>query len=233
MKTSLLIKKLALLFSACVLLAITACDSPEEKAQAYYQNGLQLFEEENFEKADSELRNALQLDPNIADAWYHLALVEEKNGKIRQYAGDLMKTVELDTNHIGAQVRLAQIMLFSGRADEAREKTNLVMRLAPENPDVWSLQAAVLLRDNKSEEARKSAEKAISLEPGHVEASLVLAVDALGAKDYDKALSFISVSREIHPENVPLLLTKMRVLELKKDKAGIEQAFRELIKIDP
>lgn len=233
MKTSLLIKKFTLLVSACLLLALTACDSPEEKAQAYYQNGLQLFEEENFEKADLELRNALQLDPNIADAWYHLALVEEKNGKIRQYAGDLVKTVELDANHIGAQVRLAKIMLFSGRVDEAREKTNLVMRLAPENPDVWSLQAAVLLRDGKNEEARKSAEKAISLEAGHVEASLVLAVGALGEKNLEQALSYIAVSRKIHPENVPLLLTKMRVLEIKKDKPGIEQAFRELIKIDP
>ncbi len=233
MKISLLIKKLMLLISACALLALAACDSPEEKAQAYYQNGLQLFEEENFEKADLELRNALQLDPNIADAWYHLALVEEKNGKIRQYAGDLMKTVELDVNHVGAQVRLAKIMLFSGRSDEAREKTNLVLRLAPENPDVWSLQAAVLLRDGKTEEARKSAEKAIELEAGHVEASLVLAVGALGEQDFDKALSFIAVSREKHPENVPLLLTKMRVLEIKKDKAGIEQTFRDLIKIDP
>jgi len=233
MKTFLLIKKFVLLVSAFLLLALAACDSPEEKAQAYYQNGLQLFEEENFEKANLELRNALQLDPNIPDAWYHLALIEEKNGKIRQYAGDLMKAVELDSNHVGAQVRLAKIMLFSGRAEEAREKTNLVLRLAPENPDVWSLQAAVLLRDNKSDEARKSAEKAISLQSGHVEASLVLAVEALGTKDYDKALSFIAASREIHPENVPLLLTKMRVLELKKDKPGIEQAFRELIKIDP
>lgn len=214
-------------------LGLSACDSPEEKAQAYYQNALQLFEEENFEKADLEFRNALQLDPNIADAWYHLALVEEKNGKIRQYAGDLFKTIELDANHVGAQVRLAKIMLFSGRPDEAREKTKLVKRLAPENPDVWSLQAAIFLQDKENTKALEAAAKAIALEKGHVEASLVIAVEALSSKAYDKALSVIAESRKIHPENVPLLLTKMRVFEFKKDKTGIEETFRELITIDP
>ena len=226
-------KKGVLVICGLLFFALAACDSPEEKAQAYYQNALQLFEEENFEKADLEFRNALQLNPNIADAWYHLALVEEKNGKIRQYAGDLLKTIELDTNHVGAQVRLAKIMLFSGRPEEAREKSKLVIRLAPENPDVWSLQAAIFLQDKNNTEALKAAEKAIALEDGHVEASLVIAVEALGSKNYDKALDVIAKSRGVHPENIPLLLTKMRVFEFKKDKSGIEETFRELIKVDP
>ncbi|WP_159104380.1 tetratricopeptide repeat protein [Sneathiella glossodoripedis] len=216
-----------------LLLNLTACDSPEEKAQAYYQNAMQLFEEENFEKADLEFRNALQLDPNIADAWYHLALLEEKNGKARQYAGDLLKTVELDPNHVGAQVRLAKIMLFSGRPEEAREKSDLVLRLAPENPDVWSLRAAVLLQDKQQEQALEAAQKALSLDKGHVEASLVIAVEALGKQDYQKVLDIIAMSREVHPENVPLLLTKLRVHEMQKDKQGIEETFRELIQVDP
>ncbi len=226
-------KKLLSLLMGLVLFGLAACDSPEEKAQGYYQNGLQLFKEENYEKAGLEFRNALQLNGNIADAWYHLALVEEKEGKIRKYAGDLYKTIELDINHVPAQIRLAKILLFSGRMDEAEEKANLVMRLEPANADVWSLQAALLFRQKKNAEALVAAKKSLEIEPGHVEASLVIAVDAILVKNTEAALDIIAKSMEKHPENVPLLLTKMRVLQVQGDKVGIETAFRTLIKISP
>ncbi|MBL4665877.1 MAG: tetratricopeptide repeat protein, partial [Sneathiella sp.] len=161
------------------------------------------------------------------------ALVEEKNGKIREYAGDLYKTIELDVNHVGAQVRLAKILLFSGRMDAAEEKTKLVMRLAPEKADVWSLQAALLFRQKKNASSLKAANKALEIEFGHVEASLVIAVDAISKKKPLVALKAIATSRELHPENVPLLLTKMRVLQLQDDKTGIETVFRTLIEISP
>jgi len=216
-----------------LLFGLTACEAPEEKAQGFYQNGLQLFEEENYQKAGLEFRNALQLDETIADAWYYLALVEEKEGRIREYAGDLYKTIELDANHVGAQVRLGKIMLFSGRMEEAEAKSDLVLRLAPENPDVWSLKAALLLRQKKNKEALEAAKKALALEPGHVEASLVIAVEALGRKDTDAALAAIAGSMEKNPENIPLLLTKMRVAQVLDDKSEIEKIFQELIALSP
>jgi tetratricopeptide (TPR) repeat protein len=232
LKTS-LIKKTLMILVGVTLLGLSACDSPEEKAVAYYQNAKQLFEEENFEKAGLEFRNALQLDGSIADAWYHLALLEEQAGKIREYAGDLYKTVELDPNHVQAQLRLSKILLFSDRVDEAKERIALVTRLVPEDPNVWSVTSALLLKEEKNAEAIKAAEKALQLENGHVEASLVLAVEAMGQKRNEEALKFVNDSLEIHQENVPLLLIKMRVLEVLEDKEGIEKIFKTLISVNP
>ncbi|MEP3248180.1 MAG: tetratricopeptide repeat protein [Sneathiella sp.] len=226
-------KKAFYLIAGIAMLALAGCDSPEEKAQSHYENGKQLFKEENYVKAGLEFRNALQLNGNLADAWYHLALVEEKEGKFREYAGDLYKTIELDSQHVKAQVRIAKILLFSGRLEEAAQKSELVLRLAPESADVWSLQSAVLFRQKRNAEAVDAAEKALEIEPAHIEASLVVAVEALSKGLPGKALDVLDESLKTHPENVPLQLAKMQALEKKGDKAGIEAVFRELIKSNP
>ncbi len=226
-------KKASYLIAAIAMLALAGCDSPEEKALSHYENGKQLFKEENYVKAGLEFRNALQLNGNLADAWYHLALVEEKDGKFREYAGDLYKTIELDSQHVKAHVRIAKILLFSGRLEEAAQKSELVLRLAPESADVWSLRSAVLFRQKKNAEAIEAAEKALEIEPAHIEASLVVAVEALTKGLPGKALDVLNDSLKVHPESVPLQLAKMQALEKKGDKAGIEAVFRALIKSNP
>lgn len=225
--------KILLYMAGLILLALTACDSPTEKAQSHYQNGVQLFKEDNFVKAGLEFRNALQLDGNIADAWYHLALVEEKEGKFREYAGDLFKTIELDSQHVNAHIRIAKIMLFSGRMEEAVTKSDLVMRLAPEKADVWSLRAAVLFRQKKPEEAVKAAQKALDIEPAQVEATLVVAIQNIVKGNIDDALKVLQISLDVHENSVPLQMAKMQAMEKKGDKEGIEQVFRELINSNP
>jgi len=215
------------------MLLLAACESPEEKAQSHYQNGLQLFKEENYVKAGLEFRNALQLNGNLADAWYHLALVEEKDGKFREYAGDLYKTIELDSQHVPAHVRIAKLLLFSGRVDEAAEKSELVLRLDPQSADVWSLKSAVHFKRNEIADAKKAAEKALELEPAHVEATLVLAIQATIDGNPDKALEYLNGSLKTHSDNVPLQMAKMQALEKKGDKAGIEAVFKELIESNP
>ena len=61
---------------ACLLLAalqLAACGSREDRAQSYYEHGKSYLEKQDFVKARIELRNALQLNGNMVDAWRALA----------------------------------------------------------------------------------------------------------------------------------------------------------------
>lgn len=227
------LKFFSLLIASMAFLMLAACDTPEEKAQSHYENGKQLFAEENFVKAGLEFRNALQLNGNIADAWYHLALVEEKDGKFREYAGDLYKTIELDTQHTNAHIRIGKLLLFSGRLDEAFEKSELAIRQAPELADAWSLRAAVLFKKKDTAGAIEAANKAVEIEPSHVEASLIIIIQAVLDKNPDRALELADEALKTHNDNIPLQLAKMQAYQTKGDKAGIEAVFRELIQANP
>lgn len=58
--------------------AVSACSgSKEEAANKYLNNGIELFKAEKLSKASVELRNALQIDPKLASAYYYLALISE------------------------------------------------------------------------------------------------------------------------------------------------------------
>ncbi|GLQ07930.1 tetratricopeptide repeat protein [Sneathiella chinensis] len=216
-----------------LLFFLSACDSPEEKARSHYLNGLQLFEEANFVKAGLEFRNALQLDSGLADAWYHLALVEEKAGNVREYAGDLQKTIELDPNHLLARLRMGRLHLYSGRLDKASSEAELILRLAPERADVWAFKAGVALKKQEIDTALDAAGKSLAIDPANVDATMVVAIRKIADGAPEEAIAIVDKVLETVKVNVPLQLTKMQAYEEMGDTEGIERMFRELIAAHP
>ena len=62
-----------------LMVAVSACSGSKDEAAARYLNsGIELYEAEKLSKASVELRNALQIDPKLASAYYYLALISEK-----------------------------------------------------------------------------------------------------------------------------------------------------------
>ena len=61
------------------LFVVSGCSgSKEEAASKYLNSGIALYEQEKLAKASVELRNALQIDPKLASAYFYLALIAEK-----------------------------------------------------------------------------------------------------------------------------------------------------------
>ena len=78
-------KGLFTLRSLCVVLILAiqvACNAPEKSAQHYYQQGKALLEQGYIELAQIQFRNALQIEPKLSDAYYQIALIDEKKQNI-------------------------------------------------------------------------------------------------------------------------------------------------------
>ena len=67
----------AILLAGVILVA--GCSSPEEKAQNYYERGMQFLSQQDYVKAGVEFRNALQLKKDLVGAWRGLLQIEEHN----------------------------------------------------------------------------------------------------------------------------------------------------------
>ncbi|MBO0332661.1 tetratricopeptide repeat protein [Sneathiella sp. CAU 1612] len=216
-----------------IVFTLSACDSPEEKAQAHFTAGMTFVEQGNFVKAGIEFRNALQLKENFADGWYGLALVEESEGNWRKYAGDILKAIEIDPKHLKAQVRYGKIMLLSGKLENALETSGLVMELAPDNPDALALKSAVMFRLGDKTGAIAAAEKALEIDPSNIDAILILSAEKLSTGDATAAVKILDEGLVHNKGNAQLQVVKIRALENLGRTEDIIEVFSQLIADNP
>ena len=92
----------------------SSCQNKEAKKEAqkqeHYQKGLTFKQEGKLSEAIIEFKNAIQQDPNFANAYYQLGLVLLEQGTdLSQGYGSLVKAAELDKNNLDARIRVAEL----------------------------------------------------------------------------------------------------------------------------
>ena len=78
------------------VLSLAACGSPEQKAQRYYENGVKLLESGDLAKARIELKNALQINEKMTDAWRALVKLETRAQNFAAALPAVRRISELD-----------------------------------------------------------------------------------------------------------------------------------------
>ena len=81
LNTAFTIMRRAILLAGIIFVA--GCSSPEEKAQNYYERGMQFLSQQDYVKAGIEFRNALQLKKDLVGAWRGLLQIEEHNQNVQ------------------------------------------------------------------------------------------------------------------------------------------------------
>ena len=105
-----------------MIMLVFGCSGPEAKKMKFYNKGKTLFEKGDFVKAGLQFKNALQIDPKFADAYYMTGMVLMKQGNFSNAFGNFSKSVELDPNHVKANMELGKLFLLAGAPDKAMEK---------------------------------------------------------------------------------------------------------------
>lgn len=214
-------------------LSVAACSSPEERARAHYESGKILIDSGDYIKAGLEFRNALKYNDKLADAWFGLATVEEKNLNWPAVSDSLQRVVELDPHNIEALIKLAKLQLAAQKWDEALKNINAANDLKKDNSDILALRAAILFRLNDRPGASADAERALALNPDNPDAHAVLAADQILDKNPKGALLFINRGLAKDPTNLGLLMFKLKVFEDTRDDAGFEAVLRQIIAANP
>ena len=206
-------KQLAITIAICLSVTLTACASPEEKAQAHLERGLELLDQGEYAKAGLEFRNAIKFNEKLASAWVGLSKVEERKQNWAALNNVLTRALELDPNQFEPQLRMGKLQLIVGNIDKALVHINKANDLNKDDSDALAARAAALLRLSDREGSRKDAERALAINPDNVEAHAVLATDRLIDDDFRNALLFIDRGLATDEKNLALLLLKVRVFE--------------------
>src|SRR5689334_11191756 len=85
---------------------LAGCSSSQTKRDHFLKKGKEYLEQHEYARAGLELRNASRAMPRDPEPYYQMALAELGLGELRSAVVLLKKTLELNREHAGAQVKL-------------------------------------------------------------------------------------------------------------------------------
>lgn len=144
-------------------------------AESAAQRGILLAAVGRPEDAERLIREAISLDPNLAEAYEGLGYLRHRAGQRAEALAAFRKAVELDSRSYLAHYFLATLQLQDSnlRVDSPEALENILRRALELRPGFSSSYASLanllLEGEDRIEEALQLAEKATQLEPGRIE----------------------------------------------------------------
>ena len=113
-----------------VVLAISissAASSTDEKTARHLKRGEEYLAEGKRQKAIIEFLNVLRLDEDDPVATQRLAVTFYKTGQLGRAFRYMQRAAELDPDDIDIRIKIANVYLYSGQSEEAREEAGAIL----------------------------------------------------------------------------------------------------------
>jgi len=216
---------------ATVWLAV-ACTSPEERAAMYLAEAQRLVDDGDYTKATLEARNAIQIEPNNAEARVLLAEILEKEGDFQGVFNNLRIAVDVDPTQIDARIKLGSLYAASRMFPEAQVEVDEVLAQEPDNLDGLTLNARLLAQNGKTDEAEESLQRVLAIDPLKVDA-LILLVGITAGKDPAVALALLDEGIAQEEDTRTLRVLRIEILQRLGRADEVEADYRGLIDAYP
>jgi len=224
------------LLALSMLGVLSFCDTAEERAEAHFQSGRALLEEGDVDRALVEFRNVFRLDGQHREARRLYAEAEHARGNVRAAYGQYLRLVEQYPDSLPGQRALAQMALETGDWEAARRHGRLAADLAPEDPAIQAVTAAVAYRDARADDDPEAAAAAVRRASALVEANpelmtarRVLIDNLIREQDWTGALAAIDAALARDPDRRDLYTTRLGVLNRLGETAEIRAQLEEMV----
>ena len=209
--------------AAVVLLA--ACSSKASRVQSGLEKGAEFVRLADYDKANVEVRNVLQIDPKNAQAFFISGEIAENKREIQRAYGSYLKAVELKPDHVDAKVALARIYMMAGEIEKADKAVAEALALNPTHVGGRTIKAALMARKGDVAGAIEQA-KALIAEQKTVPAETSMLLAGLYASQGNavSALTVIEAALESNPTSLSLLQVAAQIASAGTDTAAPEKA---------
>lgn len=231
--------RLAPLFLAAAL-ALSGCESSEEKAERFYQSGLEYLAAGDQDRALIELRNVFKYNGFHKDARKTYAEILMSQGKVQEAYSQYLRLVEQYPDMADVRQILAELAIGQGNWEEAQRHGEAAIKLAPEKPEVQVIKLALdyrssVLTRNEAERDRVAAEAAEMLKtlPDSKIARRIVIDRLVSGPTPQAALPVIDAGLETDPKSFELHILKLRLLGEAQDMEGVGAQLKRMYELFP
>jgi len=225
---------------AAALTSVAACQSSEEKAEAFYQSGLALVAEGDLDRAIVEFQNVFLHDGFHKEARRAFAELRLQQGNVRGAYGQYLRLIEQYPDTPDVRLTLAQIALDQGNWDEVTRHGQAAIDLMPDDPAVQSIATtlayrAAVLDDDTATMATAGAEAQAQLDadPLNDVARRIVIDTLLRSETPFDAMVEIDKALEQNPESFDYNLLRLRLLTQVQNMAAVGTQLQRMVTLYP
>jgi tetratricopeptide (TPR) repeat protein len=189
------------LFPMAAMLAVLPACRNTARAKEHVEKGNQYFAQKQFSSADNEYRQAIQINPDFADAYYRLGLLQSQQEHPTAAGQCLAHAVDLDPKNVDARLHLGDLQVSSTQYAEARQQAEAVLQQDGKNAGAHRLLGQVALHQMRYVAAENELKQAIVLDPRDPQAYEVLGLTQLLDAEYGAAEKSFQTAIDIKPDD--------------------------------
>ena len=214
--------RLTCLLLTTTTLGLAACAGKEGRIESGLQKGADFVRQSDWDKANVEVRNVLQIDPKSARAYLIAAKVSEGQREPQRAYSQYLKALELKPDLLDAKVGLARLYLFNAELAPAAKAVQEVLAIDPKHHEARTLQAALLVREGKTGQAMAIAKELLAA-GGALPADTSLLLAGLHARlgEWPQALAVIDTALKSDGRHLGLLQAAVDVAAANPQDAAI------------
>jgi Tfp pilus assembly protein PilF len=189
------------------------------------KDAMKAFEKAHSEEMDKhpdgarkDLEKAVKIDPDFAEAWYHLGRLEEAD-KPADALNAYQKAATADPRYFPPYERIAALAAQQKKWQDVVDATNQALKLDPVGtPQIWYFSAVGNLNLGQNDVAETAAQTSLAMDPNHIAPNTeqLLAVMLAGRGEYDAALQHLRNCLTYTPAGPNADLMKQQVAQLEK-----------------
>jgi adenylate cyclase len=175
-----------------------ALELDPELAEAHASRGLACLVSEEFDAAEREFVKAIELNPNLFEAYYYYARTKFHGGDMVAAADLFKKAAAVDPGDYQSRCLRGQILRGAGQLDEAfsqaREAVEVIekhLKWYPDDARAYLLGAGSLVIQGDVERAKRWLHRAIEIAPNESIVLYNVACNLATLGETDKALDYL------------------------------------------
>ena len=173
--------------------------SPEERAALAFNQAVEFLKKKDDKGAYPLLKKAVELNPNLAYAWFHLGRIDLLNNKLDDAERELLKAIDLNGTMGHAYVLLADVYKKKGDEENYKKYHKKAEEMGAIDPAEYYNKAVEYINAGNDKEAKGYLEKALQVDPKYADAYYQLGLLYLRQGDMNKCVEMLKKYLELAP----------------------------------
>lgn len=214
------------------LAAVEPSARDRDKSQEFYEEAVEEVEQGDINAAVIQLRNALQRNPNNAEARLLLGKLYLRIGNLPSAEKELSRAHELAPSD-ESEIELGQALLLQNEPERVLDLVGEEAKTPELTARKLMLRGGALRALDKQDEAEALFKQAQALAPKMPEPHVQLAQSALARGDLDAAAAEVKTALTLAPDFVPALLLQGNIALERGANAEAIAAYRKAARAAP